>query len=180
VNHSQGQQRRAGARSVAIANPRGEPAKQGRAVFVEAGPATSSSARRAQFWVEPRIFKSRAKRTAGAPKGRPAKRSAAGHFQHLQINGPPLKWPSLVFPGTLHAWLSQSSSSPVAIFQLTRAGRCALVALRQRKSCFAGCGARDHLPRSPVWLPTSAWPEQQSTLFLRFRNDRSRSLTHYW
>ncbi|EEY55782.1 uncharacterized protein PITG_09765 [Phytophthora infestans T30-4] len=36
----------------AAANPRGEPAKQGRAVFAEAGPAPSSPASRALYFPE--------------------------------------------------------------------------------------------------------------------------------
>ncbi|KAG6954180.1 hypothetical protein JG687_00011945, partial [Phytophthora cactorum] len=68
---------------VAKANPRGEPAKQGHAVFAEAGPAPSSSESRALVSPGGSISISRAKRTAGTPKGRPAKRSAAGNSLSL-------------------------------------------------------------------------------------------------
>ncbi|KAG6943395.1 hypothetical protein JG687_00018494, partial [Phytophthora cactorum] len=52
---------------VAAANPRGEPAKQGCAIFEKAGPAPSTAACRALHSPEYPIFKSRTKRTAGAP-----------------------------------------------------------------------------------------------------------------
>ncbi|KAG6942719.1 hypothetical protein JG688_00017958, partial [Phytophthora aleatoria] len=65
---------------VAAANPRGVPVQQGRSVFAEAGPLSSSPASCSLHSSGHPIFISRAKQTGrGAPKDRPAKRSAAGN-----------------------------------------------------------------------------------------------------
>ncbi|KAG4231573.1 hypothetical protein PC116_g20164 [Phytophthora cactorum] len=63
----QRQLRRVGA---SAANPRGEPAKRDGEVFAEAGPVPSSTVSRTLHSPGHPIFLSRAKRTAGAPKGR--------------------------------------------------------------------------------------------------------------
>ncbi|KAG6943977.1 hypothetical protein JG688_00017336 [Phytophthora aleatoria] len=63
-----------------------EPAKQGREIFAEAGPAPSSTVSRTLHSPDHPIFLSRAKPTAGTPKGLPAKRSAAGPFSVTTSN----------------------------------------------------------------------------------------------
>ncbi|KAG6960392.1 hypothetical protein JG687_00008250, partial [Phytophthora cactorum] len=71
---------------IAAANPRGEPAKQGREVFAEAGLAPSSTVSRTLHSPGHPILLSRANRTAGAPKGRPAQRIEAGPFAVTTTN----------------------------------------------------------------------------------------------
>ncbi|KAJ8577484.1 hypothetical protein ON010_g1726 [Phytophthora cinnamomi] len=68
-------------RAVTRSRSRSKPVKQDRAVFAEAGPAPRIPVSRALYWAERTIYKSGAKRTAGPPKGRPAKRSAAGPLE---------------------------------------------------------------------------------------------------